>query len=76
MPSDNVDAIVELVAEHPARTADELAELVDEKEGDPEHVRDLLETALKQNRVLEADSKYWVMRTGKYAYDEYNHPEP
>lgn len=76
MPSDDVDAIVALVAEHPGRTADDRAELVEEPEGDPEHVRELLETALERGLVIEADSTYWVMRTGTYAYAEYDHPEP
>ncbi|MFC6613682.1 hypothetical protein ACFQAS_01695 [Halopenitus salinus] len=76
MPSDDVDAIVELVAEHPGCTTDELVDVVDEKEVASEQARELLEIALRHNRVLEADSKYWAIRKGEYAFQEYDHPEP
>ncbi|QHS17945.1 hypothetical protein GWK26_12735 [haloarchaeon 3A1-DGR] len=76
MPSDDVDAIVELVAEHPGRTADDLADVVNEEEIAPDRTQELLETALERDLILETDSKYWVIRKRKYAYDKYDHPEP
>lgn len=77
-------AVRELVANNPGSTADELAALVEEDDGDgnedggaetntdrpalnPDTAPALLAEADARDLVIEADSKYWVMRTGAYS---------
>lgn len=65
--------LLEIVAENPALTADDVADLAADRGVDGD-VHELLETAVANNDVMEADGKHWIVRKGKYGYHEYDHP--
>lgn len=71
---DHIDTVVKLIAENPGSTIDDLQELIKDLSINPVHLNDILETAKNRNLILEMNDKYWVMRTGKYSFDEYDHP--
>lgn len=69
-------ALLEIVAENPAATADGVADLAVERGVDEGVARDVLETAVANGDVMQADEKYWIVRKGKYGFHEYDHPTP
>lgn len=73
---DSYATLLEIVAENPASTADEIAELAVERGVDENAARDLLATAVANGDVMEADAKHWIVRKGKFAFHEYDHPKP
>jgi hypothetical protein len=74
MSSDGYDRMVELVAENPALEAGELVEMMEEEGFDADDARQWLQEALGAHDVIEFGDKHWVVRKGKYAFDEYDHP--
>lgn len=74
--SDAYQTIVDVVAENPGLNTDGLADLAGDHGIDDARVSHLLLEALEAGDVIEADSKYWVVRVGQYAFGEYEHPEP
>jgi len=73
--SDGYDRMVELVAEDPGLSAEELVAMSTDEGFDAGDARGWLQEALERNDVLEFDGKYWVMRSGEYAFAEFDHPE-
>ncbi|WP_096391365.1 hypothetical protein [Halopenitus persicus] len=72
MPSidtDDVEAIVRLVSEHPGSTATELTEHVADAGIDPRRTNRLLQAAVRRDALIESRSTYWVVR------DAENEPE-
>lgn len=73
MPEYN--ALLDLLAAHPGADRNELREVAgDDDRLDPDGVDDLLDDALAREDALEANEHYWVMRTGRFAPSEYDHP--
>jgi len=72
--SDGYDRMLELVAENPANEAEELVEMATDEGFNADQVRCWLEDALAAEDVIKFDGKYWVVRKGKFAYDDYDHP--
>lgn len=69
------DALLEMIAAHPGASRDELRELArDGDRLDAEDVDARLDNALAREDALEANGSHWVMRTGQFAFDEYDHP--
>jgi len=70
------DALLEVIAAHPGASRNELRELAGDVDRaiDPDAVDDLLDDALAREDVLEANGSHWVMRTGRFHPDEYDHP--
>lgn len=69
------DVFLDLLAGHPGASRSELRELTAaDYRLDPDAVNDLLDDALVREDVLEANDHYWVMRTGRFAPEEYDHP--
>jgi len=66
--------MLELVAENPALEAEELVEMTTDEGFSAEDAVEWLEAALAAEDVIEFDDKHWVVRKGKFAYDEYDHP--
>ncbi|QHS15755.1 hypothetical protein [Halopenitus persicus] len=65
MPSidtDDVEAVVRLVAEHPGCTADELVDHVAELGIDPNRTNRLLQAAVRRGALIESRSTYWAVR--------------
>jgi len=60
------------VAANPGADAGELAEILDV---DVDAIEEHLERAEADGDVMEADDRHWVVQKGRYAYDEYDHPE-
>ncbi len=74
MTSDGYDRFLELVAENPALEAEELVEMATDEGYAADDAREWLEAALEAEDVIEFDGKHWVVRKGRFAYDEYDHP--
>jgi hypothetical protein len=72
--SDGYDRLLELVAENPAQEAEELVDMATAEGYTAEETREWLEEALEANDIIEFDDKHWVVRKGKFAYDEFDHP--
>lgn len=68
MNGDGYERMVELVAENPALEAEELVAIATGEGFDADDTRDWLEEALDEHDVIEFDGKYWVMRSGEYAW--------
>jgi len=76
MPTTEYDALLDLIAAHPGADRDEIhADLAgDTDRPDADAVDDCLDDALAREDALEANEHYWVMRTGRFAPSEYDHP--
>jgi len=72
--SDGYERLLELVAENPGLEAEELIEMVTDEEFMVDEVEEWLENALVANDVIEFDDNHWVVRWGRFAYEEYDHP--
>jgi len=73
--SEGYDRLLELVAETPAQEAEELVETATDEGFGAEETHEWLQTALEAEDVIEFDGKHWVVRKGRFAYDEYDHPD-
>ena len=69
------DALLEVIAAHPGASREELRELAsDANRLDAAVVDDRLDDELTREDALEANERYWVMRTGRVGPSEYDHP--
>ena len=75
-PMSEYDALLDVLAAHPGASRDELRELVrdDDRGVEVGSVDGLLDDAVAREDVVETNGSYWVMRTGRFAFDEYDHP--
>ncbi|MEY7851163.1 hypothetical protein AB7C87_18405 [Natrarchaeobius sp. A-rgal3] len=69
------DRILDVVAENPGATVEEITDLVHDRGFPNTGVPDFLTKAEDNDDLLEFDGRYWVMRTGKYRFHRYDHPE-
>nr|WP_246084401.1 hypothetical protein [Salinadaptatus halalkaliphilus] len=67
--------ILEIVAEKPGATVEEITDLAQYRDITDTDIPDLLSKAVDNDDFLEFDDRYWVMRTGKYRFHRYDHPE-
>ncbi|ELY96180.1 hypothetical protein C483_00100 [Natrialba hulunbeirensis JCM 10989] len=74
MPAE-YDRILDVVAENPGATVEEITDLAHHHGITDTRIPDLLSKAESNDDLLEFDGRYWVMRTGKYRFHLYDHPE-
>lgn len=74
MPAE-YDRILDVVAENPGATIEEITDLAHDRGITDTGIPDLLSEAKRNEDLLEFDGRYWVMRTGKYRFHRYDHPE-
>lgn len=68
------DRVLDIVAENPGITREEFLEAAVDR-GISSDAEELLRQAIDREDVLEFDGRYWVMRKGRFAFTEYDHPE-
>lgn len=73
--TETYEQILEVVAENPGATVEEITERTRDRGITDTDIPGLLATASSNDDVLEFDDRYWVMRTGKYRFHRYDHPE-
>ncbi|MDG5761647.1 hypothetical protein QA600_20170 [Natronococcus sp. A-GB1] len=73
--TEDYDRLLEVVAENPGATLEEITDLARDRSITSTSVPDLVSTAVSNDDLLKADGRYWVMRTGKYRWNRYDHPE-
>ena len=73
--TEDYDQLLEVVAQNPGATLEEITDLARDRSITSTSVPDLVSTAVSNDDLLKADDRYWVMRTGKYGWDRYDHPE-
>ncbi|GAB7121092.1 hypothetical protein [Natrinema sp. JCM 9743] len=69
------DQVLDIVAENPGTTIEKITELADGRDVADTDIPDTLSAAVNNDDLVEFDGRYWVMRTGKYRFDRYDHPE-
>ncbi|ELY95141.1 hypothetical protein C483_02216 [Natrialba hulunbeirensis JCM 10989] len=69
------DRILDVVAENPGATVEEITNLARDHVITDTDILNLLSKAEGNDDLLEFDGRYWVMRTGKYRFHRYDHPE-
>jgi len=74
MSSDGYDRLLELIADNPAQKEEELVEMATEEGYAANEARVWLQDVLAAGDVIEFDGKHWVVRNGRFAYDDYDHP--
>lgn len=76
MTTSEYAAFLDLLAAHPGASRKELRELARDSDCAvaPDAVDDLLDDAIAREDAIEANDHYWVMRTERFAPDEYDHP--
>ncbi|RQG90853.1 hypothetical protein [Natrarchaeobius chitinivorans] len=74
MPSE-YDRILDIVAENPGATVEEITDLAHDRDITDTGIPNLLSNAEGNDDLLEFNGRYWVMRTGKYQFHRYDHPE-
>jgi len=72
--SDAYDRLLDLIADNPAQKEEELVEMATEEGYAANEARGWLQDALEEEDVIEFDGKHWIVRKGRFAYDEYDHP--
>lgn len=72
--SDSYQTVLEVVAENPATSVDEIVEIARTRNVAEETATDLLEKALESGDVMEADQKHWIVRKREFGFHEYDHP--
>ena len=73
--TEEYDQVLEVVAENPGATLEEITDLTRDRGITSTSIPDFVSTAVSNDDLLKADGRYWVMRTGKYRWDRYDHPE-
>ncbi|TKX60588.1 hypothetical protein EXE48_11485 [Halorubrum sp. ASP1] len=63
----SLDEVVDIVANNEPVTPEDVYNQIESNEISQEQVENLLSVALKRERILEVNDKFWVMRVGKYA---------
>ena len=75
MPTTEYERLLDLIAAHPGASLAELRGLAgDDDRLDADAVDKLVDDALARDDALEANEHYWVMRTGRFHPEEYDHP--
>lgn len=69
------DQVLDIVAENPGTTLEEITELAVDRGVADTDIADVLFEAVCNGDLVEFDDRYWVMRTGKYRFQRYDHPE-
>ncbi|WP_394742919.1 hypothetical protein [Natronococcus roseus] len=73
--TEDYDQVLEVVAENPGATLEEILDLARDRGITSTSIPDLVSTAVSNDDLLEFDDRHWVMRTGKYQFHQYDHPE-
>jgi hypothetical protein len=73
--AEEYDQVLEVVAENPGATLEEIEDFAHNHDITNINIPDLVSMAVSNDDLLEFDSRYWVMRTGKYQFHQYDHPE-
>jgi hypothetical protein len=73
--TEGYDQVLEVVAENPGATVEEITDLARNRGSLKADIPDLVSTAVSNEDLVTFDDRYWVMRTGKYRFDRYDHPE-
>ncbi|MDG5821747.1 hypothetical protein [Natronococcus sp. A-GB7] len=73
--TEDYDRLLEVVAENPGATLEEIIDLARDHGIINTDIPDLVSMAVSNDDLLEFDERYWVMRTGKYRFHRYDHPE-
>lgn len=75
MPPTEYEVLLDLIAAHPGASRREIRELAGDADNlATDAVAELLDDALAHEDALEANGSHWVMRTGRFAPDDYDHP--
>lgn len=72
---DIYDQVLEIVAENPEITSEELEGIAADNEIGSSRVDELLEEAVSSGDALELAGRRWVKRIGRYSFQRYDHPE-
>ncbi|TYL36073.1 hypothetical protein CV102_24350 [Natronococcus pandeyae] len=73
--TEEYDQLLEVVAENPGATIEEITDLARKHDITSTNIPNLVSRAVSNDDLLEFDGRHWVMRTGKYRFHRYNHPE-
>ena len=73
--TEGYDQVLEVVAENPGATLKETTDLARDHGITNTNVSNLVSMAVSNDDLLELDGRHWVMRTGKYRFHRYDHPE-
>lgn len=73
--TEEYDQLLEVVAQNPGATIEEIMDLAREHDITNTDISDLVSTAVSNDDLLEFDGRHWVIRTGKYRFHRYDHPE-
>lgn len=72
---DLLDVVVDVVAHNEPVVPEDLPAHLEDRGVDVtldnDRAAELLATVEAQSRVMSADGKYWVIRKGRYSYDEF-----
>jgi hypothetical protein len=71
--AEEYDQLLEIVAENPGITIEEITDLACDHGITNTDIPDLVSMALSNDYILEFNDRYWVMRTEKYRFDRYDH---
>jgi hypothetical protein len=71
--TEEYDQLLEIVAENPGATIEEITDLAHDHGITNADIPDLVSMALSNDDILEFNDRHWVMRTGKYRFDQYDH---
>jgi hypothetical protein len=73
--TEEYNQVLEVVAENPGATIEEITNLTRDRGISNTNIPALVLMAVSNDDLLEFDGRHWVMRTGKYRFHRYNHPE-
>ena len=73
--TEEYDQVLEVIAENPGATLEEITDLAHNRGITNTNTPDLVSMAISNDDLLEFDDRYWVMRTSKYRFYRYDHPE-
>jgi acyl carrier protein len=71
--AEEYDQILEVVAENPGTTIEEITDLARDYGITSADVSELVSMAVSNDDIIEFSGRHWVMRTGKYRFDRYDH---
>lgn len=69
------DRLLEVVAQNPGAILEEITGLARDHGIFNANIPDLVSMAVRNGDLLEFNGRHWVMRTGKYGFHRYDHPE-
>jgi hypothetical protein len=71
--TEEYDQLLEIVAENPGATIEEITDLAPDHGITSADVSELVSMAVSNDEIIEFSGRHWVMRTGKYRFDRYDH---